>query len=66
MFIIIVFRLGSDKLVGCLFYCISQGISHGMGLLAWGRVYDFKFSIVQVHFVFLLIGFHYVFFSSLI
>ena len=30
LFIIIVFRLGSDKLVSCFFYCLSQGISHGM------------------------------------
>ena len=30
--IIIVFRLGSDKLVSCscFFYCLSQMISHGM------------------------------------
>ena len=28
LFIIIVFRLGSDKLVSCFFYCLSQGISH--------------------------------------
>ena len=55
MFIIIVFRLGSDKLICCLFYSLSQGISHGMWLwsmwlLAWGRVDDFSFSIVQFHF----------------
>ena len=30
LYIIIVFRLGSDKLVSCFFYCLSQGISHGM------------------------------------
>ena len=30
MFIIIVFRLGSGKLVCCLCSCLSQGISHGM------------------------------------
>ena len=36
MFIIIVFRLGSDKLICYLFYCLSQGKSHGMCLLAWG------------------------------
>ena len=30
LFIIIVFRLGSHMLVSCLFYCLSQGISHGM------------------------------------
>ena len=28
--IIIVFRLGSDKLLSC-FFCLSQGISHGEG-----------------------------------
>ena len=50
MFIIIVFRLGSDKLVSCFFYYLSQGISHGMGLLAWGKMDGFSFSIVQVHF----------------
>ena len=43
MFIIIVFIVGSDKLVSCLFYCLSQGISHGMWLLAWGRVDHFSF-----------------------
>ena len=47
--IIIVFRLGNDKLVSCFFYCLSQGISYGMWLLAWGRVDDFSFSIIQVH-----------------
>ena len=52
MFIIIAFRLGSDKFVSCFFCCLSQGISHGMWLLAWGRVDDFKFSIIQVNFVF--------------
>ena len=30
LFIIIVFRLGSDKLVSCFFYRLYQGISHGM------------------------------------
>ena len=30
MFIIIVFRLASNKLVSCFFYCLSQGIGHGM------------------------------------
>ena len=30
LYIIIVFRLGSDKLVSCFFYCLSQEISHGM------------------------------------
>ena len=58
--------IGSDKLICCLFYCLSQGISHSIGLLAWRRVYDFSFSIVQVHFVFFLIVFHYVYFPSLI
>ena len=52
MFIIIVFRLGSDKLDSCLFYCLSNGIIHGMWLLALGRVDHFLFSVVQVHFVF--------------
>ena len=52
LFIIIVFRLGSDKLVSCFFYSLSPGISHEMRLLAWGRVDDFSFLIVQVHFVF--------------
>ena len=51
MFIIIVFRLGLT-VYSTVF---PQGISHEMRLLAWGRVYDFSFSIVQVHFVFLLI-----------
>ena len=49
---IILFRLGSEKLVSCFFYCLSHGISHGMRLLAWGRVDDFSYSIIQVHFVF--------------
>ena len=52
LFITIVFRLGSDKLVSCFFYCLSQGISHVKWLLAWGRPDDFSFSIIQVHFVF--------------
>ena len=52
LFIILVFRFGCDKLVSCFFYCLSQEISHGMWLLAWGRVDDFSFSIIQVHFVF--------------
>ena len=30
LYIIIVFRLGSDMLVSCFFYCLSQGISHGI------------------------------------
>ena len=30
MFIILVFRSGCDKSVSCFFYCLSQGISHGM------------------------------------
>ena len=30
LFIIIVFRLGSHKLLSCFFYCLSLGISHGM------------------------------------
>ena len=51
MFIIIVFRLGSDKLF-CFFYTLSQGTSHEMWLLAWRRMDDFSFSIVQVHFIF--------------
>ena len=53
MFIIIVFRLGSDKLVCCLF-CLFQGLGHGMRLLTWGRVDEFSFSIVQVHFIFVI------------
>ena len=52
LFIIIVFRLASHRLVSCFFYCLSQGTSHGMWLLAWGRVDDSSFSIIQVHFVF--------------
>ena len=54
-FINIVFRFGSFKLDSCLFYTVfpPQGISHGMWLLAWGRVDDFSFLIVQAHFVFL-------------
>ena len=32
--IIIVFKLGGDKVVCCVFYRLSQGISHGMRLLA--------------------------------
>ena len=35
-----------------------QGTSYGMWLLAWRRVDDFSFLIVQIHFVFLLIEFH--------
>ena len=30
LFFIIVFKLDSDKLVSCFFYCLSQGISHGL------------------------------------
>ena len=52
MFVIIVFKLRSDKLVSCFFYRLSQGISHGMWLLAWGRADEFLFSIVQVHVIF--------------
>ena len=66
LFISIVFRLGSHKLVSCFVYCLSQGISHGMRLFAWGRADDFSFSIIQVHFCFLLIEFHHFFFPSLI
>ena len=62
MFIIIVFRLGSDKLVCCLFYRLSQGISHEMWLLAWGMVDEV---IVFKSILFLLIRFHYVFFYLL-
>ena len=46
MFIRVVFILGSDKLVSCFFYCLSPGISHGIRLLARGRVDDFLFFIV--------------------
>ena len=42
---------GSDKLVCFLIYCLSQLISHGMWLLAWGRVDDFSYSIVKNNFV---------------
>ena len=52
MFIFIVFSLGSDKLVDCLFYCLSKGISHGVWLLAWVRVDDFNFRLFQVYFGF--------------
>ena len=50
--IIIIFKLGSDKLVWCLFYCLSQGISHGMWLLAWVRVDDFNFRLFKSILVF--------------
>ena len=46
-FIIIVFRLGSDKLVSCFFYCFSQGISHGMWLFAWGGWMIFNFRLFK-------------------
>ena len=62
-FIIIVFRLGSDKLVSCFFYCLSQGISHRMWLLAWERGDGFLFSIIQVHFVFCQLKFIILFLS---
>ena len=47
MFIIIVFRLGSDKLIFCFFYCLSQIMSHGMWLLTWGRADDFSFRLFK-------------------
>ena len=46
MFIIIVYWLGSDKLY-CFFYCLSQGTSHGMWLLASGRVMLFHFRLFK-------------------
>ena len=52
LFIILVFRFGCDKIVSCFFYCLSQVICHGMRLLACGRVDDFSFLIIPVHFVF--------------
>ena len=66
LFIHIVYRLGSDKLVSCFLFGLPQGISRGMWLLAWGRVNDFSFSIIQVHFVFLLVEIHYAFSISCI
>ena len=41
MFIIIALRLGSDKLVCCVLFCLSQEISHGMRLIILWRVDDF-------------------------
>ena len=65
LFIIIVFRLGCDQLISCFFYRLCQGISQEMWLLAWGRVDDFSFSIIKVHF-FLLIEIYYAFSISYI
>ena len=48
LFISIVFRLGSDKLSP-----VSSAVfPKEKRLLAWGRVDDFSFSSIQVHFVF--------------
>ena len=60
MFIIIAFSVGSDELVCCLFYCLSQGMSRDV-TPRWGRVDDFSLSIVEV-LLFLLIEFQYVLF----
>ena len=46
MLIIIVFRLGIDKLL-CFFYCLSQGTRHGMWLLASGRGIIFNFRLLK-------------------
>ena len=37
--IIIVFRLGSDKLGSCVVYCISQGISLGRWMIFYIRLF---------------------------
>ena len=70
MFVILVFRSGCDKLVSyryyfttslrftaCFFYCLSQGISHGMWLLAW----EFLLIKSVLHFAYLhlLSGYYY-------
>ena len=60
---IIIFRLGSDSLFPVSsqnFYCLSQGISQSMWPLLGGWII-FHFSMVQVHFIFLLIDFYRVF-----
>ena len=59
MFVIIVFRLGSDKLVFWLFYCLSQGIMSRYvtrRLRDGGLFFIFDYSSP---FCFLLIQFHY-------
>ena len=49
---IIVFRLGSDKLVSCFFYCLSQSDqSRDVTPRLWQGGWLFNFD-VQVHFVF--------------
>ena len=63
LYIIIVFRLDSDKLVSCFFYCLSQGISHGMyvthrlGEGGWFFIFDYSSPCI----LFLLIEIHYTF-----
>ena len=62
---IIVFKLGSDKLVFCFFYCLSQWISPWMWLLAseggWYFIFDHSGT-----FYFLFTEFHYAFSISFI
>ena len=53
MFSIIVFRLGSDKLVAASSTVSHKGSVTGCdSSLEGGRVDDFSFSIIKVHFVF--------------
>ena len=52
MVIIIVFRLGSDKLVCCLFYSLSSSAQSGDVTPRLEEVDDISCSIVQVHFTF--------------
>ena len=66
LFIIIVIRLGSHKLVSCFFYCLSQMIR----LLAWGRVNNGELGGIifdySIPFCFLLTEFNYAFSISYI
>ena len=59
LFIAIVFRLGSDKLVSCLLLSFPKESVTGCDSSLGGWVVDFSFSIVQVIFVFCLLNFTY-------
>ena len=61
LIIIIVFRLGCDKLVCCLFYCFPKGSVTGCYSSLWGVWTIFHFRLIRS---FLLFEFHYVFFIS--
>ena len=66
LYIIIVFRLFTDKLVSCFFYCLSPRDQSWD--VTWGRVYDFSFLIFLIFHVilFLLIEVHCTFSFSYI